>query len=187
MSGPLIFLSGFPPPGSENHDAMAMTRRTLLVTGAAGACALALSGCAAGPQTPARGMAFLTEADLPLARALTLGIVGDAVQADAQRADAVAGFDAAISGLPPAVRAEVRQLLNLLQAPIVRPALTGIWGDWQNASPQSVTSFLARWRASNMTLLRSGYAALHALVSGGWYGQPQSWSATGYPGPPPIA
>lgn len=33
-------------------------------------------------------------------------------------------------------------------------------------------------------LLKSGYAALHDLILGTWYAQPESWAAIGYPGPP---
>lgn len=108
------------------------------------------------------------------------------VVGDAMLATAVRGFDTAIVGLPPAVRAEVRQLLDLVTSPLTRGAATGVWQPWERASDEEVAAFLMRWRGSALVLFRSGYVALHALVRGGWYGNPQSWAALGYPGPPVV-
>ena len=41
-------------------------------------------------------------------------------------------------------------------------------------------SFLRRWQHSRLDLLKSGYQALHDLVLGAWYADPQSWAAIGY-------
>ena len=166
---------------------MAISRRELIVTGSGGAFMLALSGCASKPAIVADGYRFLTSTDRALARALTLAYLGDAVRPEQQRDAAVHGFDVAIAGLPPAVRAEVRQLFDLLNLGPARGVTTGIWQAWDAAPEASVTAFLTNWRTSSTMLFRSGYAAMHALINGGWYGQTVAWAATGYPGPPVVA
>jgi hypothetical protein len=39
---------------------------------------------------------------------------------------------------------------------------------------------------SGFMLLRSAYDALHQLVFAAWYGNPRSWPAIGYAGPPVL-
>jgi len=99
--------------------------------------------------------------------------------------EAVRGVEIAIAGLPPAVQGEVRQLFGLLEFPLTRRVVAGV-GPWERASDVEIASFLQRWRTSNATLLRSGYAALHQLIMAGWYGNNDAWPAIGYPGPPEL-
>lgn len=99
---------------------------------------------------------------------------------------AVRGVQIAIAGLPPAVQGEIQQLFGLLEFPLTRRVVAGV-GPWDRASDEEVAAFLEHWRTSNVSLLRSGYAALHQLVMAGWYGNDESWLRIGYPGPPRIA
>jgi hypothetical protein len=46
-----------------------------------------------------------------------------------------------------------------------------------------VAEFLQGWRTHRFGMLRGAYAALHDLVLGAWYAQPDAWAAIGYPGP----
>jgi hypothetical protein len=39
---------------------------------------------------------------------------------------------------------------------------------------------------SGFALLRSAYDALHQIVLAAWYGNPRSWPAIGYGGPPSV-
>jgi hypothetical protein len=54
------------------------------------------------------------------------------------------------------------------------------------ASPVEIAGFLESWRSSWLTLLQSGYHALHELIMAAWYAQPGSWAALRYPGPPSL-
>jgi hypothetical protein len=57
---------------------------------------------------------------------------------------------------------------------------------WNEAPEAEVRAFLDRFRTSTFDLLRSAYGALHQLTFAAWYGNPQSWSAIGYAGPPEL-
>jgi hypothetical protein len=63
-------------------------------------------------------------------------------------------------------------------------ALAGLTSPWEEASVEDVSTFLTRWRTSRFDLMRAGYQALTQLIQAAWYGNPRSWGAIGYPGPP---
>ena len=75
-------------------------------------------------------------------------------------------------------------MFDLLTFPLTRMLAAGLWSPWEEATPASLNAFLDSWRHSRFDLLKSGYAALHDLILGTWYAQPESWAAIGYPGPP---
>jgi len=107
-------------------------------------------------------------------------------QREAAVREVVEAFDRAISGLSPAVRAEIDELLGVLRFAPTRLALTGLWSPLEEASPGEIGQFLSRWRTSGFDLLRAGYQALTQLIQAAWYDNPLSWPAIGYPGPPQI-
>ena len=92
----------------------------------------------------------------------------------------------AIAGLPSASREELAELVSLLDFAPTRCVVAGVWSPWSEASSASIAAFLARWRDSRFTLLRSAYAALHQIVFAAWYALPRAWPATGYAGPPAL-
>jgi hypothetical protein len=100
--------------------------------------------------------------------------------------EVVEAFDRAVSGLGPAVQGEIDELLALLRYAPTRIALTGLWSSWEDASPEAVAAFLARWRQSPFELPRAGYQALTQLLQAAWYGNARAWPAIGYPGPPEL-
>lgn len=99
----------------------------------------------------------------------------------------ITGFDISISHLPPLVRAEVRQLLWLLEFSITRSLFTGVWSSWHNADESNIANFLKSWQYSRFDLFRVGYIALHDLIVASWYANPNSWQRINYPGPPALA
>jgi hypothetical protein len=119
-----------------------------------------------------------------IAPVLLAGALPSGANAAAARDEVVAGVDKAVSGLPPQLRKEIEQLFSLLSFAPTRSLIAGIWSPWPQATEASIAGFLSSWRDSQFALLRSGYGALHQLVMASWYGNPRSWSATGYPGPP---
>ncbi len=98
----------------------------------------------------------------------------------------IRGVDVAVSGLPPSVQGEVRELFALLAFPVTRRTIAGVASPWLDAPPASIRAFLQGWRDSRFALLRSGYRALQELTMAAWYGSPASWPAIGYPGPPAL-
>lgn len=100
--------------------------------------------------------------------------------------EVIIGFDFTVAHFPPTVRAEIRQLLWLLESPLTRPLLTGVWSGWHKAEVADIQDFLNRWKDSRLDLLRVGYTALHDLIVGAWYANPLSWQRINYPGPPVL-
>lgn len=98
----------------------------------------------------------------------------------------VSGVEQAIAGLGAAAQEELGQLFALLGFAPTRRVVARLSSDWTAASEDEIAAFLERWRFSRLGVLRSGYAALHDLVLGAWYGTPESWQAIGYPGPPEM-
>ena len=126
-----------------------------------------------------------------LVEALVPAVLADMLPLQAEeRASAirevVEAFDRAVSGLSPAVQKEIDGLLSVLRYAPTRIALAGVWSSWEAASPEAVAAFLARWRESRFALQRAGYQAITQLLQAAWYGNPRSWPAIGYPGPPAL-
>ena len=185
-------------PPTESVRVRTFTRRELIVTGSAGIALLALANCAQ-PKSPPDGRfgdpqygyGFLNAADRTIVAAVAAAMLRGALSAnlaDARAAliDVNRGVDAAVLGLPPNVRDEIRELFGLLAFPPARALAAGVWRSWETADPAVVAAFLERWRFSGIALFRSGYQALHQLIMASWYGQAQSWPRIGYPGPPGL-
>ncbi|GAB3247551.1 hypothetical protein [Chitinimonas naiadis] len=174
-----------------------LSRRQLLKTGVAGAALLAGARLAYGPFTPdprygvPAGAAFqvLDErsrtALAAIARVMLKGALPSGkAEFDVALYEAVQGCDRAIAGLPGTVQEEVKDLLALLNGRLSRRWLVGISADWSTATDDDIAHFLNRWRYSSLSLMRSGYQALHQIVFAAWYGNPRSWVGIGYQGPP---
>ncbi len=171
-----------------------VTRRQFLKAGLAGSLALAGLGAWYGIH---RGMQQADGAGFTRNEAALMAAVAAAVLAGMLPADPVARREAlgrtvtamgeAIRGLGASAQKEIGELFGLLDFPLTRGILTGIWGGWEQARPEEVQAFLQNWRHSRFTLLRSAYGALHDLSLGAWYGQAEAWAAIGYPGPPAVS
>lgn len=167
------------------------SRRRLLKIGVASAAVLALGLTLARPksQAVAAGFTRLRGQDLDLFRALIPALIGSNFPADpAAReplmAELLLRIDGAVNLLQPALRKATLDLLDFVQLAPVHGLSGGFWGDWKNASVEDATAVMQSWSESRVDVLRASYNALRGLVIGTWYGMPQSWGATGYPGPP---
>ena len=173
-----------------------ISRRTFIVAGTAGGAALVIAWWLRGGPGRPRANIEPTLAGLdPEAPAIVAAIVpvmlAGALPAEpglrqASIRDTVAGVERAVTGLNPYAQQELAQLFSLLAFSPARIALTGVHAPWGEATPEAVSAFLERWRTSSFALLRSAYDALHQLVCAAWYGNPKTWPAIGYPGPPDI-
>jgi hypothetical protein len=170
-----------------------ISRRSLLKAGVAGAAALVMVRWLYTFDDPPASSATMAAPFDASARDIVAAIVPELLKgalpsADAAeaRADVVAGVERAIAGLPPATRKELDELFSLLSFAPTRCFVAGVWSPWPNASSESIAEFLGRWRDSRFALLRSAYGALHQLVLAAWYGNPRSWNAIGYAGPPSL-
>lgn len=170
-----------------------LTRRRFLAIGLAGAAVLAATRLLERPVGAAssayrvldRESASVVGALVPVVLAGAIPAQG-AARAAAIR-EVVEGFDRAVSGLAPAVRDEIGELLGVLRFGPTRYVLTGVASPLETASAEQISAFLSRWRTSRFDLLRAGYQALTQLIQASWYGNAASWPAIGYPGPPDLA
>jgi hypothetical protein len=169
---------------------VSVTRRTFIAAGVAGAAALALAQWWREAPDPRERAQREAEADAIVA-AIVPAMLEDALPpADPQRsaaiAQTVAGVRRAIAGLPPAAQRELDELFALLAFAPARVALAGVGTPWSAAPTGEISEFLERWRTSRFTLPRAAYGALHQLLFGAWYAQPEAWAAIGYTGPPRL-
>jgi hypothetical protein len=171
------------------------TRRQFIKAGLIGGLALSAAGLFYSrglKEAPAGAVSRkLTFSERTTVAALVPVILAGALPAAGEaRARAIAqtvdGVGVAIAGLSAAAQKEIGELFALLDIAPARILLAGLWPRWEEASPAQIAAFLQGWRESRLGLLRSGYAALHDLVLGAWYGTPDTWEAIGYPGPPEI-
>ena len=171
-----------------------LSRRNLLKVGVGFATATTcaailpgLSGCSSSDKLPVTGLKFLNAGDVAMFSALIPVVVSDVAALDAAHqkqtlTTVLNNIDAACSALVAHQQAELRKLMDLLAVGLLRRLLTGV-GDWNEASPQDIETFLTRWRASRFATLTAGVNALMKLSAVAYYVLPQAWPAVGYPGP----
>ncbi|KAI3594320.1 hypothetical protein D9X30_0552 [Cupriavidus sp. U2] len=183
------------PDSHEPHDA---SRRLFLKVGAGFSAAIAcstllpaLTGCSAANTPPPPDMAFLRPADIALFRALLPAVAIDLQTLDAaargRRVDAaMKNIDGTIAAMGQNGQRELRKLLDLLASTPLRWALAGVRAPWDQATPEQMTAFLARWRGSRFATLNAGGVVLVKLASVAYFVLPDTWTASGYPGPNPA-
>ncbi|HET9029144.1 MAG TPA: hypothetical protein VFN49_03135 [Candidatus Aquilonibacter sp.] len=168
-----------------------MNRRQWIGSGVAAALLVGAGLLYESQPDPAPADSFdfraLTPADRGILAAIGPVMLAGALPSESDAHNAfIDGFDTAVSGLTPSVQAEVAQLFMLLRVAPLRMMATGVMKPWHEASAGDIERFLTGWRYSGITKLRSAYDALHQLAYGAWYGNPRSWHAIGYGGPPKL-
>jgi hypothetical protein len=173
-------------------------RRTFLKVGVVGSALLFLgrwlpeAHAADQAADPTVAFANLTAADTSaLTRIIPVMLSGALPQNQEERnaaiGEIVRGVDITIGYQSPSVRDEISALFRLLTKGVMRALVAGVWTTWDKASDQEVREFLASWRNSRLSILRSAYIGLNNLIVGSWYGNPKSWARIGYAGAPNIA
>lgn len=162
-------------------------RRSLLRLGLAGAALLALGGGLAALFQPGLQGGKLTAAGRqqlgPLARALLEGALpaeDAALQAHLDR------FEETLAAFPPAVQAELQQLIALVASAAGRLGLLGRAASLAELPLAELQALLQSMRLSRLALRQQAYFALRDLTMAAYFAQPSSWGALGYPGPRPI-
>src|ERR1700687_1150309 len=92
--------------------------------------------------------------------------------------------DLVLSQVDPSAAKEVKQLLKLFEN-----ALTGyLFGahvrPFTRMPEAEQDQVLHESQTSRLMVRRTGFQALRTLITAAYYGSPETWSATGYPGPP---
>jgi hypothetical protein len=164
---------------------MALRRRTVLKLGLTGGALLAAGGVAI-----VAGRDRLRDRRTVLSAVVPVILDGAIPDSEPGRSSAVArgvaGVETAISQLAIPTQRELDQLFALLASAPGRTLLAGVRAPWDSAQPTEVAAFLERWRGHPLALCRSGYHALHDLVTGSWYADEATWPGIGYDGPMPL-
>jgi hypothetical protein len=92
--------------------------------------------------------------------------------------------DGIISQLDDSAKMETRQLFVLFENALPNFLFGGRTRPFTQLAEDEQMAVLKEWRSSAITVRRSGYLALRALVMAAYYGNPAVWPATKYPGPP---
>lgn len=165
-----------------------MQRRSLLKLGLVSGAVLAVAGGAAVLLRPGLEKGRLTASARGLFTSLGRAILQGTLPAEAQarsRAleDMVERIDALAANLPPAVQAELSQLVGLLCTTPGRLGLAGLSLGWADATEAQVQAALEGMRFSSLALRQQAYQALHEIVGGAYLSDESTWVAVGYPGP----
>lgn len=172
-----------------------MDRRSFLKLGMASSVALTgvsltatMSGCS--DSTPLDGeWKVLRPADRRFLAAVAPVMLKGAMPTDGEQQSRIVDtmlvqMDRTVFGLGPYNQKQLQDLFNLLNFSLSRGLTTGVWSAWENASEADIEHFLSKWRESSIGLFNLAYNGLNRLMCAAWFGQPESWEAVGYPGPP---
>lgn len=179
---------------SYSHLSSELSRRRFLQLSAGAAATLSvlslsasLSGCSSEPAST--DFLILRPADLScLSAILPVLYQGSGAQPANKNSlkQTLQALDNNLANFSPAMRNMTLELFDVLNSPLTRGPLTGIWRDWEHASVAHIQDFLKRWENSWFNLLKMGHNALLQLAMLAHYGQPSSWQHCGYPGPPVL-
>lgn len=180
--------------GSPSVDTIMIhaTRRDLLKLGTTSAAVLSiasstalLAGCSRQPDAE-RKLTYLTAQDAEMVIALAPVMLNQSYPGslgkDAEQR-LLSQFDTIINTLDKGSRDLLIQLFDALSYAPIRLAM-GAPFSWQDAKTSEIKSFLDSWRTSSFALKNLGYASLCKLICVSWYIQPETYVASGYPGPP---
>lgn len=81
-------------------------------------------------------------------------------------------------------RRDFHRLLGLFDNALAGLLLTGTIAPFTQLSPEGRASMMKKWESHRIGALRSGYQALKRLACACYYGNPETYAAVGYPGPP---
>jgi len=168
-----------------------ITRRQFIKVGLVGAALFAAARALDRPASAAARYRVLDQQSAATVEALVPVILAGSLPEEAEartRAvrDVVDTFDRAVGGLALAIQDEIVQLFSFLHFAPTRAAFAGLWTPVAESSPEELKAFLLRWRTSRFELQRVSYQALTQLMQASWYGNPSSWAAIGYAGPPAL-
>ncbi len=168
------------------------SRRGFLRKGLLGGAILALGGGAAlglrgGKQVelPPEGLLALSPREYAVVLAVAarlMPISGDFPAQDKVRV----GFNAdrILTKVDATALAEMKQLINLFENALPNFLFGMRVTPFTQMGEADQLKTLEEWMTSRLTLRRSGFTALRGLALAAYFVKPETWAATGYPGPP---
>lgn len=96
------------------------------------------------------------------------------------------GIDRLLEQIPPALQAELSQLIGLVGTAPGRKLLMGLEQDWSIATADEVHRAMKDMRISSLQLRQQAYQGLRDIVTATYFAQESAWVFIGYPGPQAI-
>jgi len=172
---------------------MALQRRVFLKVGLGGAAALALGGLGLGLRptvyVPMKGeLICLNERQYAVLSAMADCIVSPTPDMPSvEDLNVVQAIDGMLSDLHPEDTRQLLQAVGLLEN-----ALSGLLWDgrihtFTGSSRLGRVQILDGWRHSRLSVKKQAYLALHQLCVAAYWGHPEAYRFTDYPGPPDFS
>ncbi len=169
-------------------------RRRLLKLGLGAAALLAVAGGSLALLKPGLvdGGRKLAPSARQLLRAVALAVFdGGLLPTEPAAREAVLNaqldrIDAQLAFFPAPVRAELSQLLSLLDTAPGRLALIGLKRSWDTVETAELAAVLEQLRLSDSNTRQQIYRALRDISCLAFFTEPSHWALTGYPGPRAI-
>jgi len=167
-----------------------MQRRTLLRVGLVAGVAVAAGAGLLATMAPARRDGLLTPPAREFFAAVARGVLGPLIPADANAGRALDAhlqrLEAAISGMPPGVQAEIDELITIAISTPGRRLLIGLPAPWADARGKEVEAALLTLRDSSVALRQQIYQALRELTNAAFFADASTWPLMGYAGQRPV-
>ena len=169
---------------------MTISRRSLIKRGLAGGALLTAGGLGLGLQRsvlrePSAPLKALSVREFSVLSAVADRITpGTAEVPNASTLGVPELVDELMSAMHPVELKDFKQLLNTLENALVGLLLDFRPTPFTAASPERQDATLASWRDSGLMVRRTGYKALHKICTSAYWGMPETFVLSGYPGPP---
>lgn len=161
-----------------------MQRRRLLQLGLGAALLAGVAGGLAAWWTPGLQGTRLTPAGRRAMGAVARVVLDGALPKEpAALEQHLNELEAVFAAFPPAIQAELQQLMGLLVNAPARLGLLGQWSALESAPAEALRRTLESLRHSRMAVRQQVYFALRDLHCAAFYAQPTAWAWMGYPGP----
>lgn len=169
---------------------MTLSRRHLIQRGLAGGLLLAAGGVGLTLQRsvlrqPSGPLLALTELEFSV-----LSFAADRITPGTDTVPSASGLgvpeliDTLLARMHPVELADFKKVLNTLENAAIGLLLDARPVPFTSAAPETQSRALASWRDSSLTLRRTGYRALHKVCTSAYWGMPETFPLSGYPGPP---
>lgn len=169
---------------------MPISRRSILRFGLGGAALLALGGVGLSLQptrmrTPRRKLQVLDETTYSILAAIAdrISPAGDGFPASTEL-EVPEKIDALLARSHPAVGAEVKSVLQLIENGAAGLLFDGHPRPFTARTPAEQDATLQAWRSSRLHLRRTAFKAVHGLCTAAYFASPEVYARVGYPGPP---
>jgi len=169
---------------------MHLSRRTVLRYGLGGALLLAAGGTGLALQTTAPREPRAPLQVLDARTYAILAAVADRIAPErdgfpaASELQVAEKIDALLATSDPALGAEVKQVLLLLENALAGFVFDGRARPFTKLAPEAQDEVLRAWQSSALHVRRTAYNALHGLCAAAYYASPAIYARVGYPGPP---